>query len=49
MSKQSRQPRSTFGRIALEPAAAVVRADVDLAVGDDRIAVRLRAELGRPT
>ena len=35
-------------RIALQPAAAVVGADVHLAVGDDRVAVGLRAELGDP-
>ena len=36
------------GRIALQIAGAVVGADVDLAVGDDRVAVGLRAEPGDP-
>ena len=38
-----------IGRVPLEPAAAVVGADVHLAVGDDGVAVGLRAELAPPT
>ena len=37
-----------IGRIAFEPAAAVVGAHEYFAVADDRVAVRLRAKLGDP-
>ena len=47
--KQSRQPRSTFGRVLLEPAGAVVGGAEDPAVGHHRRAVGWSSRAGQPS
>ena len=47
-SKQSSTPKIDVGRVALQIAGAVIGADVDLAVGNDGIAVAFETQLRSP-